>query len=381
MQCLEKQPVISPFSPRRGRQLRKTSSAIFQSRSVIFVDMPISRIDQRPMNHSKRDLGICPTILATIRPHDLASVQRRALAASGIVSAFKHLWSDSWGARTEYLLYHGVRALLDRRRATLIDLPRIYTDEKFRSATVRAATDPVTRRFWEAQFAAYAPAYRAEVTALMLNNAGQFTSSPNLRLILGQLTPKFTFQHAMDRRQILIANLSKRAIAEQASNVLGSLLVSHIQLTAMTRSALPPDRRVPHFIHVDEFQSFTTDAFASIFSSARKFAAHFCLANQYTEQVPPLVRAAVLGNAGSLMVFCVSASDAKLLAPEFGIPPQTLAQQPPFEAWLRRGSADRVSVQACLRLVDAHGRRGVVVGSKQAQLRPRVCPVAPICWI
>jgi len=48
-------------------------------------------------------------------------VERRSLAASGVVSAFRHLWADSWGARTAHLLYHGVRALLDRDGATLID--------------------------------------------------------------------------------------------------------------------------------------------------------------------------------------------------------------------------------------------------------------------
>jgi hypothetical protein len=129
----------------------------------------------------------------------------------------------------------------------------------------------------------------------------------------------------------------------------------------MARGSIAPERRIPHFIHVDEFQSFTTDAFASIFSEARKFAAHFCLANQYLEQVPKPIRAAVLGNAGSLVVFCVAAGDAELLAPEFGLPLQTLAQQPPFHAWVRRGSSDFVAVAACPRLIPPGGRRGTVV--------------------
>jgi hypothetical protein len=133
----------------------------------------------------------------------------------------------------------------------------------------------------------------------------------------------------------------------------------------MGRSAILPELRIPHFIHVDEFQSFTTDAFASIFSEARKFAAHFCLANQYTEQVPALVRAAVLGNAGSLIVFCVAAADADLLAPEFGLPPATLSQQPPFLAWIRRGNADYASVEACPRLVEPRGRRDIVVAQSR----------------
>lgn len=220
---------------------------------------------------------------------------RRALAASGIVSAFKHLWSDSWGPRTEHLLYHGVRALLDVPGSTLIDLPRLYTDADFRRRVIQANTDPVTRRFWDDEFGKYAPQYRLEVTAPILNKAGQFTTSPR------QTSPKFSLSHAMDHGQVVIANLAKGTIGEQPTNVLGSLLVSHIQLTAMARSTMPPERRVPHFIHVDEFQSFTTDAFASIFSEARKFAAYFCLANQYTKQIPETIRAAVLGNAGSLI--------------------------------------------------------------------------------
>ena len=151
----------------------------------------------------------------------LASVpaERRALAASGIVSAFRHLWVDSWGARTEYLLYHGVRALLDTKQASLIDLPRIYTDDVFRRRVVECVSDPITRRFWEGEFAQYTSSYRLEVTAPILNKAGQFTNSPNLRLILGQTPPKFSLEHAMSNRQIVIANLSSGTIGERATNV------------------------------------------------------------------------------------------------------------------------------------------------------------------
>ncbi len=306
----------------------------------------------------------------TVRPvgfNPLANIasERRALAAAGVVSAFKHLWADSWGPRTEHLLYHGVRALLDMRRSSLLDLPRMYTDDAFRQRALASLSDEITERFWTEEFAQYTASFRAEVTASILNKAGQFTTSPNLRLILGQDSPKFSLQHAMDHRGILIANLSKGTIGESATNVLGSLLVSHIQLTAMGRSSIVPEKRVPHFIHVDEFQSFTTDAFASIFSEARKFAAHFCLANQYTKQVPELVRAAVLGNAGSLVVFCVAAADAELLAPEYGIPPATLSQQPPFFAWVRRGSADFASVEACPRLIRPRGRREKVIAQSR----------------
>jgi hypothetical protein len=87
----------------------------------------------------------------------------------------------------------------------------------------------------------------------------------------------------------------------------------------MERGSLPPQDRVPFFVHVDEFQTFSSDAFASLLSEARKFATHFALANQYTDQLPHGIRSAVIGNAGTLVAFRVGSRDAELLAPEFHV--------------------------------------------------------------
>ncbi len=270
--------------------------------------------------------------------------ERRALAASGIVAAFKHLWSDSWGPRLEHFLYHGIAALISREHATLIDLARLYTDDRFRDRVVARVSDPETLRFWQEEFPGYSKQLRADAIAPILNKAGQIAASPHLRLILGQVDPKFDLAFAMNHQRILIANLAKGTIGEQAANLLGSLLVSHLQLIAMERGALPPQQRVPFFAHVDEFQTFSSDAFASLLSEARKFALHFALANQFTDQLSDAVRAAVIGNAGTLVVFRVGSRDAELLAPEFRpMDPGALADQEPFTAWLRRGiGRDRI---------------------------------------
>jgi hypothetical protein len=263
---------------------------------------------------------------------------RQALAASGIVSAFKHLWSDSWGPRLEHWLFQGVASLLATERSTLIDLPRLYTDDEFRERIIRRVTDPITRRFWRDEFASYDQRFRADGAAPILNKVGQFAASPNLRAILGQGRPKFDLGYAMNNGRILIANLARGQIGEQAANLLGSLLVSHLQLVAMERSTLRPEDRLPFYVHVDEFQNFGTDAFASLLSEARKFATHFCLVNQFTDQLQPPVRSALLGNAGSLIVFRVGSADAELLAPEFyPVRPDEISDQSPFWAWLRRG--------------------------------------------
>jgi DNA helicase HerA-like ATPase len=272
---------------------------------------------------------------------------RRALAASGIVAAFKHLWSDSWGPRLEHFLYHGVAALISREHATLIDLARLYTDDRFRDRVVSRMTDPETLRFWLEEFPSYTKSFRSEAIAPVLNKVGQIAASPNLRLILGQVAPRLDLAFTMNHRRILIANLAKGTIGEQAANLLGSLLVSHMQLVAMERGALAPQDRVPFFVHVDEFQTFSSDAFASLLSEARKFGVHFVLANQYSDQLSNAVRSAVIGNAGTLIAFRVGSRDSELLAPEFRpMDAGALADQEPFTAWLRRGvGRDRIFVE------------------------------------
>jgi hypothetical protein len=291
--------------------------------------------------------------------------KRHALAAAGIVAAFKHLF-ESWGPRLEHFLFHGVAALLESPRPTLIDLARIYTDEDFRARLVPRIQDPIIARFWTGEYASYDRRFQAEAASSILNKVGQITASPTLRNILGQVSPKFDLAHAMDHHGIFIANLAKGQIGEQASNLLGSLLLSHLQLVAMARSDQAPDKRVPFFVHVDELASFSTDAFASLLSEARKFAAHFSLATQYTEQLSDPVRAAVLGNAGTLMVFRVSAEDARLLAPEFyPLPAHELLDQSPHRAWLRRGDSGHRAISVSPRLFGSRNRKAKVIAQSR----------------
>jgi hypothetical protein len=294
----------------------------------------------------------------------LASVppERHALAASGIVSTFKHLWSDSWGPRLEYFLFQGVSALLASPRPVLTDLSRVFTDEDFRGRIIPRISDPTVARFWLQEFPGYDQRFQAEAAAPILNKVGQFTASPTLRNILGQVSPKFDLAHAMNHRRIFIANLAKGRIGEQASSLIGSLLIPHLQLAAMARSETLEDERVPFYCHIDEVQSFGTEALASLLSESRKFKTQFCLVGQYTEQLSPTVRAAVLGNVGTLIVFRVSAADADVLAPEFHpLPAPELVEQSPFRAWLRRIDDNNRVAFIEPRLFPTHNRRQVVV--------------------
>jgi hypothetical protein len=129
---------------------------------------------------------------------------------------------------------------------------------------------------------------------------------------------------------------------------------------------------VPFFVHADEFQTFSSEAFASLLSEARKFATHFTLTNQYTDQLSHAVRAAGIGNAGSLVVFRVGSRDSELLTPEFRpIERGALADQEPFTAWLRR-SAGRHRVTIEPRLYKALGTATAIRSQRRRRFgRPR----------
>jgi len=141
----------------------------------------------------------------------------------------------------------------------------------------------------------------------------------------------------MDRSQILIVNLSKGRVGEDASSLLGSLIITALQLAAMSRADVPEDQRPDFHLYVDEFQHFATESFASVLSEARKYRLSLTLANQYLAQMDDMTAAAVFGNVGSLVSFAVGADDAESLAAQLGDPvtPQDLLALPKYEAYSR----------------------------------------------
>jgi hypothetical protein len=255
------------------------------------------------------------------------------LTAAEIVSAFKHIWAESWGPRMEYILYNALRLLIDNR-ATLLHLPRVLADDRYRAECLKRCADPFIRYFWEREFAGYSERFRAEAVAPVQNKVGQFCANPTIRAVLGQKsTLKFD---KIINGKTFIANLS--GMGREPAHLLGALLVTAIHQAAQRRSTIPESERVPFTLYADEFQNFATDSFGTILSESRKWGLSLCLANQYLTQLPPGLQQAVLGNVGTLIVFRVASQDAELLAGEVGIEPvnaATLTDTANFEAVMR----------------------------------------------
>ncbi len=244
-------------------------------------------------------------------------LDERPRAASGIVSAFKNVWGDSWGPRLEYILYNSIRALLDAEHTTILGLPKMLTDEAYRQWVVAQVKDPFVRAFWQDEFENYDHRFRQEAIAPIQNKVGALTTNPVLRNLVGQSRRKLDIPFIMESGRILVANLSKGALGDEPSHLIGSLLVSEFQRAAMQRGSQAEETRRDCTLIIDEFQNFTTVAFASILSEARKFRLSLVLSHQFTSQLEPEIRDAVFGNIGTITAFQLSASDAEIIAKEY----------------------------------------------------------------
>lgn len=242
---------------------------------------------------------------------------RIPLAVSGLLEAFKKLWDEAWGVRMEHVLRNTLFALIEAGDATLPDILRMLTEDRFRAEVIRKVKNEQVREFWTVEFKGYNPRYRQEMIAPIQNKVGAFLADPVLRRILTTTPIDLRFRTIMDEGKILVVNLAKGRLGEDSANLLGALLVTTVGLAAMSRSDAPEAARRAFFVYIDEFQSFTTLSVANMISELRKFGVALTLAHQHLQQLEPDVRHAVLGNAGTLIAFRLGVEDAALIGKEF----------------------------------------------------------------
>jgi len=244
---------------------------------------------------------------------------RRSLVVSSLISILRNLYPNNWGPRTEYILEHAVYALLEQPHpVTLAALPKLLTDHDYRQHVISNVSDSAVKsffRFYEAQH----DSLREESIAPLLNKVSKFISNPLLRAVVGQTRSGFDFRWAMDTGKIVLCNLSKGALGEDVSSLLGSLVVTKLALASLSRQDMPEIERRQHFLYADEVQNFTHGVdFPTILSESRKYALSLTIGTQTLSQLPSNTLAAVFGNCGSLVSFRVSGEDAHALVREFG---------------------------------------------------------------
>ncbi len=251
-------------------------------------------------------------------PLTYVSAAYRPLVASGLIDTLKKQWSDAWGARMEHLLRYSLLALLEQPGATLADIMPIFLDKDFRKSVVSGIKDPVVRQFWTIEFPKMNYKTAADGIAPIANKLGAFLAHPIVRKAICEPDTPLRFRRIMDEGQVLVVNLAKGRLGADIANILGGLIVSGFAHAAYSRQNIPEHERRPFVLVVDEFHSFTSSAFADMLSELRKYRVGLVLAQQFTAQLDTTVLESIIGNVGTLITFRVGATDATILAKQFG---------------------------------------------------------------
>lgn len=250
------------------------------------------------------------------------------LASSQATEIFIKLFGDEiFGPRIQHYFRNACLTLMEDKEegATLIDVPRIFTDDAFLKYKVKKATNPVVKSFWQHEYANTGDRERQEMIPYFSAKFGPFITNTIMRNTIGQKKSSFDFRKVMDEGKILLVRLSKGKIGDLNTQLLGLVMVSRLQMAAMSRADMTEDKRKDFFLYVDEFQNFATDSFVSILSEARKYHLNLIMAHQYINQLvtskfgstSTQIRDAVFGNVGTLCSFKVGADDAEYLAKEY----------------------------------------------------------------
>lgn len=246
------------------------------------------------------------------------AAQYRPLVTSALIDTLKKQWPDAWGARMEHLLRYSVLALLEHGDCDLRDIVKLFVWKTFRKTIVEQINDPQTQFFWKHEFEHMNFQNSADGVAPIANKLGAFLAHPVVRQAVCEPKQPLKFRTLMDTGVPLIVNLAKGRLGTDVSNVLGGLLISTIMHAAFSRHGLPEQARKPFFLLVDEFTSYTTSAFASLLSEARKYGLGLTLAHQHISQADKSVFDAITGNVGTQIVFRVGAKDAPFFERELG---------------------------------------------------------------
>lgn len=277
----------------------------------ILKHIPANRLDDVVyFNPSDREFPMA------FNPLELIDIDSKNHVTSELVGVLKKMF-ESWGPRLEHILRFTIMALLDTPDTTILGVTRMLTDKEYRKLIVKNIQDPIVKAFWVNEFASWNDKFANEAVAPVLNKVGAFVANPLIRNIVGQPKSTFNIREIMDSGKILIVNLSRGLVGEDNAAILGALMVTKIQLAAMSRANMSLEDRLPFYLYVDEFQNFATDSFAVILSEARKYGLYLTVANQYISQMQDTVKDAVFGNVGSMICFKVGADDAQYLGKYF----------------------------------------------------------------
>lgn len=267
---------------------------------------------------------------------DTIPEERKAFVASSVTDSFKAIWGyeNTPTPALEQFLYNGARAMMDVPDGTLFGLKFLLTSPYYRQRVVSHVKDPVIADFWNTDYAEHMPEReQRQRTLSTLNKIGALISDPTIRNCIAQSKTKIDFGSIIDERRIFIAALPQGRLGIEKASLIGSLLLSQLQLSALSRVG----ERTPFHLYVDECHHFAPGTLAEMLSGIRKFGISMVLSHQYLDQLPAKLKSAIMGTIGTTIAFRIGVLDARLIEPEFQLTlnDHSLCELPPYETYVR----------------------------------------------
>ncbi|MEK7091696.1 MAG: TraM recognition domain-containing protein, partial [Patescibacteria group bacterium] len=254
--------------------------------------------------------------------YDLSKPEEKTFIVNEMQSIFNQLFSkETMGPMFEKYMRNALLLLMEDAKnepATLMEMPRIFSDQAFRERKLARITNPTVIDFWTKE----APKTTGEqglanMGPYITSKFDNFISNDYIRPIIGQTKSAFNFREVMDDGKILLVNLSKGKIGDLNSALLGMIVTGRILLAALSRENMAENDRRDFYLYIDEFQNYTTDSIATILSEARKYRLSLTVAHQFIAQLKDNIREAIFGNVGNLISFRVGTTDTEVLAKHF----------------------------------------------------------------
>jgi hypothetical protein len=239
-------------------------------------------------------------------------------------SAVFHIFEKTWGmSPSTPLLAQVVRHIcytMIEAQLTLGEAGLLLFDDVLRQKITATISNAHTRLFWE-QFNRKSPRERAEYTNSTTNKLDALLTQPLLANILCQKRSTINLTQITREGRILLLLLNQQF--EEASRLVGNIVLTKLLLSAFGRAETSQECHHPVALLCDEWQVFCASSsdFARFVHEARKWNFMPCYANQSLSQLHEEDIGAAM-SSGTLVALRISGDDARLVSRSMDATPQ-----------------------------------------------------------
>jgi hypothetical protein len=286
-----------------------------------------------------------------INPLDMVGKDRDKVVDT-LITIAEHLWSSSYGSRTENVLEYALKTLADANELLIQQDPYLGPDEQytlldvvpllrlasFRHAVLEQVRDSLLLDWWQHYYEPLDAHQQREITSSVITKLSKFSSSRVARRILGQPRSTIDLREVVRSGRLLLVSTASGVVGADLSELIGIVLLGLFEAALSEQADLSPEQRRHYLVLIDEFQVYRGANYQSMLAELRKYGGSFALATQslaYLDRLDRTLRATVLANIDHLFAFHMAGEDAHLLHELEGIDEADITNLDDFQCYVK----------------------------------------------